>query len=107
MASFEMLSMEGHRENAANLGAPRVRESAELRLPKTQEAIPTEQAVFARRLKEARLEAGLSQARLAELAGLDRTYVSHLERGLANPSLLKMSQLARIVGRSVADLLRG
>lgn len=69
--------------------------------------MPTEQAIFARRLKEARQEAGLSQARLAELAGLDRTYVSHLERGLANPSLLKMSQLARIVGRSVADLLRG
>ena len=41
------------------------------------------------------------------LSGLDRTYISHLERGLANPSLLKMSQLARIVGKSVADLLRG
>ena len=75
--------------------------------PKTGAPIPTEQAIFARRLREARHEAGLSQVRLAELAGLDRTYVSHLERGLANPSLLKMSQLARIVGKSVADLLRG
>lgn len=84
-----------------------MRGNEELKLPKVGASIPTEQAVFARRLREARLEAGLSQARLAELAGLDRTYVSHLERGLANPSLLKMSQLARIVGRSVADLLRG
>ncbi|QZP08977.1 helix-turn-helix transcriptional regulator [Caenibius sp. WL] len=75
--------------------------------PKASNVVPTEQHIFARRLREARRESGLTQARLAELSGLDRTYISHLERGLANPSLLKMSQLARIVGKSVADLLRG
>ncbi|QZP09855.1 helix-turn-helix domain-containing protein [Caenibius sp. WL] len=69
--------------------------------------MPTELDIFARRLREARRETGLTQARLAELAGLDRTYISHLERGVANPSLAKMVQLARIVGKSVADLLRG
>lgn len=73
----------------------------------TIKLVPTELQVFARRLREARREASLTQARLAQLAGLDRTYISHLERGLANPSLVKMSQLARIVGKSVADLLRG
>lgn len=68
---------------------------------------PFEQQIFARRLREVRKEAGLSQARLSELAGLDRSYISNLERGLANPSLLTMARLARIVGKSVADLLRG
>lgn len=74
---------------------------------RTTDSIPSEQQIFARRLREARKEAGLSQARLAELAGLDRSYISNLEGGLANPSLLKMAQLARIVGKSVSDLLRG
>lgn len=71
------------------------------------DAPASEHLIFARRLKEARKEIGLSQDRLSELAGLDRSYISNLERGAANPSLLKMSQLARIVGRSVSDLLRG
>lgn len=76
-------------------------------LPPAVESVPFEQLIFARRLREARKEAGLSQVRLSELSGLDRSYISHLERGTANPSLLKMAQLARIVGKSVADLLRG
>lgn len=75
--------------------------------PKTSNLVSTELQIFARRLREARREASLTQARLAQLSGLDRTYISHLERGRANPSLVKMSQLARIVGKSVADLLRG
>lgn len=78
-----------------------------MKSPKINPAMPTELDIFARRLREARRETGLTQARLAELAGLDRTYISHLERGVANPSLAKMVQLARIVGKSVADLLRG
>ena len=36
---------------------------------------------FARRLREIRLERGLSQEQLASLAGLDRTYVSSCRPG--------------------------
>ena len=45
-------------------------------------------------VREARLKAGLSQERLAELAGLHRTYVSELERGLTSISVRKLERLA-------------
>lgn len=49
---------------------------------------------LATQIKLARAEAGLSQEALALEAGVDRTYVSQLERGVANPSLLVLSRLA-------------
>ena len=45
-------------------------------------------------VREARLKAGLSQERLAEVAGLHRTYVSELERGLTSISVRKLEHLA-------------
>lgn len=38
---------------------------------------------------------GISQERLAEIAGLHRTYVSSLERGHRNVSVLNVVKLAR------------
>ena len=49
---------------------------------------------FGLAIREARLKAGLSQERLAELAGLHRTYVSDLERGLTSISVRKLEHLA-------------
>ena len=46
-------------------------------------------------LREARIDRGLSQEGLASLCGLDRTYVSGIERGERNPSL---TNLLRLVG---------
>jgi transcriptional regulator with XRE-family HTH domain len=43
--------------------------------------------VFGKVLSELRKNAGLSQEKLAELAGLDRTYISLLERGLRQPTI--------------------
>lgn len=43
----------------------------------------------------------LSQEDLAERAGLDRTYVSGIERGRRNPSLRILQQIAEALG---ADL---
>lgn len=42
---------------------------------------------FADSLRNARENAGISQEQLAERAGLHRTYISQLERGLKSPSL--------------------
>lgn len=52
-------------------------------------------------IKAARQQAGLSQEALALAAEVDRTYVSQLERGIANPSLLILVRLARALGRKI------
>jgi transcriptional regulator with XRE-family HTH domain len=44
-------------------------------------------AGLADQIRDKRLAIGLSQEALALAAGVDRTYVSQLERGVANPSL--------------------
>ena len=55
-------------------------------------------AQLAAELKTARLRVGLTQEALALAAEVDRTYVSQLERGVANPSLLILHRLSRILG---------
>lgn len=55
-----------------------------------------------RRLRKA---AGLSQEELAHRAGLDRTYVSGVERGIRNPTVLVLQDLAGGLEAQVVDLL--
>ncbi len=55
-----------------------------------------------RRLREAR---AWSQERLAEHAGLNRTYVGEIERGTVIASIVTVEKLAHALGMSVADLL--
>lgn len=50
--------------------------------------------IFGRKLRDIRLAKGLSQEKLADIAGLDRTYVSGCERGLRNISLENICKLA-------------
>ena len=50
---------------------------------------------FGQRLRELRLKAGLSQESLAELAGLDRTYISGCERGRRNASIEALHRLGK------------
>lgn len=47
----------------------------------------------------------LSQEELALRAGVDRTYVSQIERRVSNPSLLILSRLSDVLGVDVACLL--
>lgn len=54
-----------------------------------------------RQIKMARHQAGLSQEALALMAEVDRTYVSQLERGVANPSLLIICRVARAMNLAV------
>jgi transcriptional regulator with XRE-family HTH domain len=50
---------------------------------------------FGAHVRELRRERGISQERLATLAGLDRTYVGGIERGERNVALVNILKLAR------------
>lgn len=51
-----------------------------------------------RNLKKYRKEAGLSQEGLALECGLHRTYVSGVERGVRNPTVVVLEQIAKPLG---------
>ena len=53
------------------------------------------QQAFGQTLKKYRLQQKLSQEKLAELADLDRTYISQIERGLKSPSIPTLISLAQ------------
>ena len=55
-------------------------------------------AAFGKVLRARRTAAGLSQQDLAFEAGLDRTYVSLLERGLRQPTLTTLFCLSSSLG---------
>lgn len=61
--------------------------------------------VFARNLKQARLSKHLSQEALAYEAGIDRTYVSALERSVYSASLDMVETLAKVLNVEPAELL--
>lgn len=63
------------------------------------------QQKLAESIKAARAKTGLSQEALALAAEVDRTYVSQLERGIANPSLLILCRIATVLDVPVASLL--
>lgn len=65
-----------------------------------------EKETFGKRLRELRLARSLSQEALADLAHLDRTYVSGCERGKRNISLENMHKLARALGVHPSELLQ-
>jgi transcriptional regulator with XRE-family HTH domain len=53
-----------------------------------------------------RQDQGWSQEEFAERAGLHRTYVSGVERGVRNPTVTVLEKLARGLGVSMPDLVR-
>ena len=62
--------------------------------------------VFARNLRKYRQAKGLSQETLAHEAGIDRTYISALERSQYSASITTLDKLATILGVEAAELLR-
>jgi transcriptional regulator with XRE-family HTH domain len=62
---------------------------------------------FGERVKKLRLKKGMSQEALAAEAELDRAFVSGIERGIENPSLFTIQQIADALGISVEKLVKG
>jgi len=54
-------------------------------------------------VKKARKKMGLSQEALALHAGINRSYVGQIERGLGNPSLQVLVKLATTLGVCAAE----
>lgn len=67
---------------------------------------PHLQTRFGERLREARQKAKLTQAALAESAGLTQQYVAKIETGRINPTLATMAAVARVLGTEIGDMLR-
>ena len=62
--------------------------------------------LVARNIRRLRVVRGLSQEMLAVDAGIDRTYVSRLERGLQNPTVAVLEKLARAFSSNIEELFR-
>lgn len=60
---------------------------------------------FGQKLRQIRKRRGVSQEKLAELAGLHQTYISSVERGERNISLLNISKLAKALDVPMSKLL--
>jgi transcriptional regulator with XRE-family HTH domain len=62
---------------------------------------------FGNNLRQLRESKQLTQEALAEKAGLDPTYISGIERGLRNPSLLSALRISSALGVTISELSRG
>ena len=67
----------------------------------------TLQARFGERVRKLRKARGWSQEEMAERFGIDRAYVSHVERGTKNICLPTLDILAKGFEISLARLLSG
>ena len=68
--------------------------------------VPNIKATFGIRIRELRQAKGISQEALADKAGLDRTYISSIERGKRNVSLENIERLAKALKISVRDFFK-
>jgi len=62
--------------------------------------------VLGENVKSLRLSQGLSQEELAFRSELDRTYISQIERGVANPSVLVLIKISLILGVELGDMFK-
>jgi len=59
-----------------------------------------------RNVRRVRLRKELTQERLAEISGFNQQYISSLERGRRNPTVVTVYELATALGVTHLDLLR-
>ena len=55
-------------------------------------------------MRRLRVAAGLSQEHLANAAGVDRTYVSRLERKMENPSIGVLEKISEALGVHISEM---
>ena len=63
------------------------------------------ETAFGQILRQLRKNVKFSQERLSQESGLDRTYISLLERGLRQPSLTSILQLSKALNVSPAEIV--
>ena len=57
-------------------------------------------------LKRIRTKKGISQGDIARTLEVNKSYVSNVENGKANPTLATIAKLARAIGASVGELMK-
>lgn len=62
------------------------------------------QKKFGKNVAYYRKEAGLTQEKLGELTGLDRGYISGVERGVRNPAIVNIEKIAKALKVKAAKL---
>jgi transcriptional regulator with XRE-family HTH domain len=67
---------------------------------------PDPRVTLGKTIRRIRQKKGISQEKLAELCDLHRTYISGIERGERNVSLLNIVEVARALGVRSRELLR-
>ena len=60
---------------------------------------------FGNKLREIRIKKKLSQGDIARILDVHRSYISGLERGRRNPSLLTVQKVAKALGVNAKELL--
>ena len=60
---------------------------------------------FGKRVREVRKSKGVSQERLAEMAGIDRSYMGNIERGEKNITLKKAYEICDALEIEIQDLI--
>ncbi|MGP5296370.1 helix-turn-helix domain-containing protein [Psychrobacter faecalis] len=60
---------------------------------------------FGKRVREMRKTKGVSQERLAEMAGIDRSYMGNIERGEKNITLKKAYEICDALDVEIQDLV--
>jgi len=63
------------------------------------------EVAFGELLRKFRKHAKFSQERLAQESGLDRTYISLLERGLRQPSLNSLLKISKALSISSSEIV--
>ena len=60
---------------------------------------------FGKRVREMRKSKGISQESLAEMAGIDRSYMGNIERGEKNITLKKAYEICDALNIEISDLV--
>jgi transcriptional regulator with XRE-family HTH domain len=59
-----------------------------------------------RNVRQLRTAKGLTQEQFADVSGFSQQYISDLERGLRNPTVITLYELSVALGASPSDLVR-